>query len=162
MFCSNFFRLFSLYFSVFEASTYLQAQRFFPQPIKGILYFCYSFFFFWARAFLFIFRISICLLTLPAYSCMLSTFYIRAPSVWMVVVLLIDSQCCKAIILQLKIIFLKCFLEIYHRVQVSWALASLLGLPRWLSGKESSCQCRRGEFNPWAGKIPGKGNDYPL
>ena len=93
MFCSNFFRLFSLYFSVFEASTYLQAQRFFPQPIKGILYFCYSFFFFfWARAFLFIFRISICLLTLPAYSCMLSTFYIRAPSVWMVVVLLIDSQ----------------------------------------------------------------------
>jgi len=49
-------------------------------------------FFFWALAFLFIFRISICLLTLPAYSCMLSTFYIRAPSIWMVVVLLIDSQ----------------------------------------------------------------------
>ena len=40
-----FFRLFSLYFSVFEASTYLQAQKFFPQPIKGILYFCYSLFF---------------------------------------------------------------------------------------------------------------------
>ena len=58
----------------------------------SVTVFFFLFFFFWARAFLFIFRISICLLTLPAYSCMLSTFYIRAPSVWMVVVLLIDSQ----------------------------------------------------------------------
>ena len=30
----------------------------------------------------------------------------------------------------------------------------LLGLPRWLSGKESACQCRRGGFNPGVGKIP--------
>ena len=29
-----------------------------------------------------------------------------------------------------------------------------MGLPRWLSGKESACQCRRCEFDPWAGKIP--------
>ena len=28
------------------------------------------------------------------------------------------------------------------------------GLPRWLSGKESACQCRRHRFNPWVGKIP--------
>ena len=30
-------------------------------------------------------------------------------------------------------------------------------LPRWLSGKESACQCRRCKrcrFNPWVGKIP--------
>ena len=30
-------------------------------------------------------------------------------------------------------------------------------LPRWRSGKESACQCRRHErhrFNPWVGKIP--------
>ena len=27
-------------------------------------------------------------------------------------------------------------------------------LPWWLSGKESTCQCRRCEFNPWVGKIP--------
>jgi len=27
------------------------------------------------------------------------------------------------------------------------------GLPCWLSGKESTCQCRRGGFNPWVGKI---------
>ena len=28
------------------------------------------------------------------------------------------------------------------------------GLPWWLSGKESDCQCRRHRFNPWSGKIP--------
>ena len=31
------------------------------------------------------------------------------------------------------------------------------GLPRWLSGKESTCQCRsfrRCGFNPWVRKIP--------
>ena len=28
------------------------------------------------------------------------------------------------------------------------------GLPRWLSGKESSCQCRRCRFNPSVGIIP--------
>ena len=31
------------------------------------------------------------------------------------------------------------------------------GLPRWCSGKESACQCRRCKihsFNPWVGKIP--------
>ena len=27
-------------------------------------------------------------------------------------------------------------------------------LPRWLSGKESACQCRRCGFNPWVWKIP--------
>ena len=28
------------------------------------------------------------------------------------------------------------------------------GLPRWQSGKESTCQCRRHRFDPWVGKIP--------
>ena len=27
-------------------------------------------------------------------------------------------------------------------------------LSRWLSGKESACQCRRCGFDPWVGKIP--------
>ena len=27
-------------------------------------------------------------------------------------------------------------------------------VPRWLSGKESACHCRRHEFNPWVGKMP--------
>ena len=32
-----------------------------------------------------------------------------------------------------------------------------MGLPRWLSGKESTCHCRRPkncEFDPWVRKIP--------
>ena len=28
------------------------------------------------------------------------------------------------------------------------------GFHWWLSGKESTCQCRRHRFNPWSGKIP--------
>ena len=28
------------------------------------------------------------------------------------------------------------------------------GLPRWLSCKESACQCRGHRFDPWVGKIP--------
>ena len=31
---------------------------------------------------------------------------------------------------------------------------TLKGFPWWLSGKESSCQCRRHGFNSWVGKIP--------
>ena len=27
-------------------------------------------------------------------------------------------------------------------------------LPRWSSGKASTCQCRRGWFDPWVGKMP--------
>ena len=29
-----------------------------------------------------------------------------------------------------------------------------IGLPRWLSGKESVCQCRRRRLDPWVRKIP--------
>ena len=40
-----------------------------------------------------------------------------------------------------------------------WQLAITIknenrGLPWWLSGKESTCQCRRRRFNPWSGRIP--------
>ena len=28
------------------------------------------------------------------------------------------------------------------------------GLPWWLSGKESACQCRRHRFDPLSGRIP--------
>ena len=40
-----------------------------------------------------------------------------------------------------------------------------MGLPRLLSGKESSCQCRsqrRFRFNPGLGRSPGGGNGNPL
>ena len=29
-----------------------------------------------------------------------------------------------------------------------------MGLPGWLSSKESACQCRRHGFNPWSGRVP--------
>ena len=29
-----------------------------------------------------------------------------------------------------------------------------MGLPWWLSGKESAYQCKRHRFNPWVRKIP--------
>ena len=28
------------------------------------------------------------------------------------------------------------------------------GFPQWLSGKESTCWCRKHRFDPWSGKIP--------
>ena len=31
---------------------------------------------------------------------------------------------------------------------------SILGLPWWLSDKESACQCRRQGFSPWSERIP--------
>ena len=31
---------------------------------------------------------------------------------------------------------------------------TVLGLPWWLSGKESACQCRRHKFGPWGRKDP--------
>ena len=29
-----------------------------------------------------------------------------------------------------------------------------ISLPRWLSSKESACQCKRHGFDPWVRKIP--------
>ena len=40
-----------------------------------------------------------------------------------------------------------------------------VGLPGWLSGKESACQsrkCRRRGFDPWSGSSPGAGHGNPL
>ena len=40
-----------------------------------------------------------------------------------------------------------------------------LGPSRWLSGKESTCQCRRHlwcGFSPWVRKIPWRSHGYPL
>ena len=35
-----------------------------------------------------------------------------------------------------------------------WGPKPRQGLPWWLSGKESTCHCRRRGFDPWVGKIP--------
>ena len=37
-----------------------------------------------------------------------------------------------------------------------WGVSICAGLPRWLSGKESACQCRGCGFEPWVRKIPWK------
>ena len=44
-----------------------------------------------------------------------------------------------------------------HRVELDWkrlSRSSIKGLPWWLNGKESTCQCRRHGFNPCSGRIP--------
>ena len=38
----------------------------------------------------------------------------------------------------------------------------IVGLPRWLSGKESTCQCRKHGFDPWVGKIPWRRKWQPI
>ena len=44
-----------------------------------------------------------------------------------------------------------------------WSLLIMWeGLPWWLSGKESSCQCRGCGLIPRPGRSPGEGNGYPL
>ena len=53
--------------------------------------------------------------------------------------------------------------ETFHnppQIHLSFFFCSntLLWLPRWLSGKELICQCRRHGFNPQVGKIPWEGN----
>ena len=40
-------------------------------------------------------------------------------------------------------------------------LSFAAGIPRWLSGKESACPCRRCRFNPCVGKIPWSRNGQP-
>ena len=36
------------------------------------------------------------------------------------------------------------------------------GLPWWLRGIESGCQCRRHRFDPWVRKIPWRRDSNPL
>ena len=38
--------------------------------------------------------------------------------------------------------------------ECDWGSLEFGGLPWWLSGKESFCQCKRHGFDPWAKKIP--------
>ena len=47
--------------------------------------------------------------------------------------------------------------SISQSIKKAFRRASLPRLPRWLSGKESACLCRRHKrcgFNPWVWKIP--------
>ena len=48
--------------------------------------------------------------------------------------------------------------HVYHMYMsflcVHIGVTCMCWLPRWLSGKESTCQCRTCRFDPWVGKIP--------
>ena len=46
--------------------------------------------------------------------------------------------------------------------QVTYPFVCFQWLPRWLSGKESTCQCRRCGFEPWVRKIPWRRKWQPI
>ena len=53
----------------------------------------------------------------------------------------------------------------YGILRIGKSIETKEELPRWLSGKESTCQCwshQRFRFDLWAGRIPGGGNGNPL
>ena len=53
----------------------------------------------------------------------------------------------------------------FRSLLISVSLCMLKRLPRWLSGKESACQCRRHRdvcLIPEMGRFPGVGNGNPL
>ena len=51
--------------------------------------------------------------------------------------------------------------KVRHDWVTSLHFTAIFGLPRWLSGKESTCQCRRRGFKPWVGKIPWRRERLP-
>ena len=56
-----------------------------------------------------------------------------------------------------------CCLQPGAGTHLPWGhLASSQGLPRWLRGKESACQCGRSRFNPCIGKIPWRKKRQPI
>ena len=46
------------------------------------------------------------------------------------------------------------YIHIYTYMYILWDMHIYMGLPRWLSSKESICQCRRYSFYSWVRKIP--------
>ena len=53
--------------------------------------------------------------------------------------------------------FVRCFfINWYNHVCFSFFSINVVQLLRWISGKESTCQCRRHRFDPWVRNIPWK------
>ena len=51
-------------------------------------------------------------------------------------------------------IYISVYMYIYlHRWQIHTYIYIYIGLPWWLSGKESTCQHRKHGYNPWVRKI---------
>ena len=74
---------------------------------------------------------------------------------------LVFRNCCQATSqAQAKLESCNRKLMIKRILRTAWELSSsrdiiiCQGLPRWLSGKESTCQYRIRRFNPWVGKMP--------
>ena len=64
----------------------------------------------------------------------------------------IESLCCNLKVTQhckLPILQLKKSRELFFSY-----LPRIIGLPRWLSAKETACQWRRYRFDPWVEKNP--------
>ena len=53
-------------------------------------------------------------------------------------------------------------LQPFHCLMIGTQLMLIMRLPRPLSGKESTCQCRRHRFDSWVGKIPWRIKWNPL
>ena len=49
---------------------------------------------------------------------------------------------------------LRSYMTLSQQTKTKTAAIEELGLPWWLSGKESVCQCRRPRFDLWVRKIP--------
>ena len=63
------------------------------------------------------------------------------------------------------ILLIHVFMNNNNCVYIDIIIHVLYGLPKWLSGKESACQCRKRRrfgFNPWVGRSSGEGNGNPL
>ena len=56
------------------------------------------------------------------------------------------------------------YLSHLHTWKLYFLITTILftGLPWWLSGKESPCQCRRCGFDPWSGISPAEENSNLL
>ena len=69
---------------------------------------------------------------------------------------------------QLSYLSLGLWLHLGSIENKGWGEASLqdfigrCGLPWWLSGKQSTCQCWRLGLDPWVGKIPWRRNWQPI
>ena len=58
-----------------------------------------------------------------------------------------------------------CSISVPVKPQICLKLANIIRLPRWHSGKESGCQCRRHKrrrFHPCVAKIPWRKNGNPF
>ena len=53
-------------------------------------------------------------------------------------------------------------MNLYKKSPYYWMIMGPQGLPWWLSGKESACQCKRDRFNLGVGTIPWRRKWQPI